>query len=190
MWARRQRKQQKLLWTPQICLHASLPFLCECIRHGWDSDSQRLALTQLWVVAANVIKVYSIASKSNEERGRRRGDKSRRRRHWQGRKRDKFASRFHRPPILTLTDVVVLLTCTAVPRCSTKYLTRPRLPCFHVHASEDVLDVGLLLVSTQVTYRPSQYHSYPAYYSPRQFHVPRPSPQSTCGLLLRHLHSF
>ena len=74
-----------------------------------------------------------------------------------------------------------LLTCTAVPRCSTRYLTRRRLPCFHVHAAEDVLDIRLSPGSAQVTYRPPQYHSH---YSPRPFHVPRCSPHSACGLLL------
>jgi hypothetical protein len=34
--------------------------------------------SELWVVAANIIKVYGIASESNEERDRRRGDNSRR----------------------------------------------------------------------------------------------------------------
>jgi len=43
-------------------------------------------LPELWVVAANIIKVYGIASESNEERDRRRSDNSRRRRHWQGRR--------------------------------------------------------------------------------------------------------
>ena len=35
-------------------------------------------LSELWVIAADVIKVDGIASKSNEERDRRRGDESRR----------------------------------------------------------------------------------------------------------------
>ena len=47
-----------------------------------SGDVPRPGLTQppseLWVIAADVIKVDGIASKSNEERDRRRGDESRR----------------------------------------------------------------------------------------------------------------
>ena len=47
-----------------------------------SGDGPRLGLTQplseLWVIAADVVKVNGIASKSNEERNRRRGDESRR----------------------------------------------------------------------------------------------------------------
>jgi len=49
---------------------------------GTRGTGRALGLTQLssepWVVAADIIKVYGIASKSNEERDRCRGDKSRR----------------------------------------------------------------------------------------------------------------
>lgn len=55
---------------------------------GTSQETLRLtqSFSELWVVAANIIKVYGIASESNEERDRRRGDNSRRRRHWQGRR--------------------------------------------------------------------------------------------------------
>ncbi len=66
------------------------------------------SFSELWVVAANIIKVYGIASESNEERDRRRGDNSRRRRHWQGRRhvRDsEICVEFSNPPLLTAVSL-------------------------------------------------------------------------------------
>lgn len=68
--------------------HGRCRFVCaflflSCVSASdMSGDGPRLGLTQplseLWVIAADVVKVNGIASKSNEERNRRRGDESRR----------------------------------------------------------------------------------------------------------------